>query len=106
MIVFTRSSGTMTTLLSRVKCFDSAKSFGCAAPNEPGHTDVFFTDAALRAAGVVVDPKRGTSLAVTFDASQPRPQGTAGAAALSHSRAAQRKVTWPFAAQSASASLM
>jgi cold shock CspA family protein len=85
--------------------FDSAKGFGCAAPKDPGHTDVFLTDAALRAAGVV-DPKRGTSLAVTFDASHPKPQGIAGAAALSHSRAAQRKVTLPFAAQSASASLM
>jgi hypothetical protein len=71
MIIFTRSSGTMTTLLSPVKRLDSAKGFGCAAPNEPGHTDVLLTDAALRAAGVV-DPKRATSLVVTFDASHPK----------------------------------
>jgi cold shock CspA family protein len=63
----------MTTLLSRVKWFDSAKGFGFAAPNEPGHPDVFLTDAALRAAGVV-DPKRGTSLVVTFDASHAKPR--------------------------------
>jgi cold shock CspA family protein len=63
----------MTTLLSRVKWFDSAKGFGCAAPNEPGHPDVFLTDAALRAAGVV-NPKRGTSLVLTFDASHPKPR--------------------------------
>jgi cold shock CspA family protein len=67
------SSGTMTTLLSRVKWFDSAKGFGCAAPNEPGHPDVFLTDAVLRAAGVV-NPKRGTSLVLTFDASHPKPR--------------------------------
>jgi cold shock CspA family protein len=53
--------------------FDSAKGFVCAVPNEPGHPDVFLTDVALRAAGVV-DPKRGMSLVVTFDASHAKPR--------------------------------
>jgi cold shock CspA family protein len=69
-------SRTMTTLLSRVKWFDHDKGFGCAAPNDPGHPDVFLTDAALRAAGVV-NPRRGTSLMVTFDASHLRPRASA-----------------------------
>ena len=38
----------MTTLLSRVKFFDSAKGFGFACYNEPGRPDVFLTDAVLR----------------------------------------------------------
>jgi cold shock CspA family protein len=63
----------MTTLLSRVKFFDSAKGFGFACPNAPGRPDVFLTDAVLRAAGVV-DPKPGTPLAVTFDASHAKPR--------------------------------
>jgi cold shock CspA family protein len=63
----------MTTLLSRVKFFDSAKGFGFACPNEPGRPDVFLADAVLRAAGVV-NPKPGTPLVVTFDSSQAKPR--------------------------------
>ena len=43
----------MTTLLSRVKWFDSAKGIGFSAPNEPGHPDVFLTDVYVDEARIV-----------------------------------------------------
>jgi cold shock CspA family protein len=63
----------MITRSSRVKWFDSAKGFGVAVPNEPGHPEVFITDADLRAGGIA-ELRRGMAVTVTFDASRPKPR--------------------------------
>jgi hypothetical protein len=60
----------MTTLLCRVKWYDSLLNVGCAAPLEAGYPDVFLTDAALRAERAYPKFKSGTSLVmVTYDGS-------------------------------------
>jgi cold shock CspA family protein len=66
-------AATMITLSSRVKWYDSAKGFGVTVPNEPGHPEVFITDADLKAGGIA-ELRRGMAVTVTFDASRPKPR--------------------------------
>jgi cold shock CspA family protein len=67
------SSGDMVTLRAHVKWIDGSKGCGVVHTDEPGHPDVFFDDATLRAGGIA-DARRGMPVIVTFNASHAKPR--------------------------------